>query len=183
MRLTAREILLTSLFTAFMAIGAYIVIPFPFLPVTMQPIFCALSGFIAGSKIGSLSMSVYTIIGLAGVPVFTHGGGITYIFNRSFGFILGFILAAYVIGKLSQKSNGSVKKNNMKAAIAGLIIIYTIGIVYMFLIMKLYMKNTEISLLFVLIANLPYFIKDLILFTAAAIISIPIKSSLGRAIH
>lgn len=183
MKLKTKDIILTSLFTALMILGAYIVIPFSFLPVTMQPIFCVLAGLIAGARLGALSMLVYTILGLTGIPVFAQGGGIAYIFNVSFGFILGFIVGAYLIGKISQRQKGYKKAANLKAALSGLIVIYSIGMVYMFMIMKLYLGNSQISFWYVIVANIPYLIKDLVLFVAAAMISIPIQSSLSRTVH
>jgi len=180
MKLKTRDIILASLFTALMILGAYIVIPFPFLPVTMQPVFCVLAGLIAGAKLSALSMSVYAVLGLAGIPVFSRGGGITYIFNPTFGFILGFIAAAYIIGKIAHSGEGNKKAANLKAAFAGLTVLYIIGMVYMTLIMRFYMGNTQISFWYVTVSNIPYFIKDLVLFAAAAFISIPIQSSLTK---
>ena len=183
MKLSVRDLVLTSLFTALMAAGAFIRIPFPFLPVTLQTLFCALAGLIIGPKLGALSMTVYAGLGLAGIPVFANGGGITYIFNKSFGFILGFIAGAYVIGKLSQKLKKPSRAGNIKAVMAGLLTIYTLGMAYMFVIIRFYIGDTQIGFLYVLITNIPYIIKDFILFTAAAIASASILPVLTRVMH
>lgn len=180
MKLSTRDLILTSLFTALMVAGAFIRIPFPLLPVTLQSFFCALAGLVIGPRLGSLSMIVYAALGLAGVPVFAQGGGITYIFNKSFGFILGFIAGAYVIGKLSQQIKKPSRANSIKAVLAGLFTIYALGITYMLVIIRLYLGNTEIGFLYVLTANLPYIIKDLILFSVAAIASVSILPKLTK---
>lgn len=178
MKLSTRDLILTALFTALMIAGAFIRIPFPLLPVTLQTLFCALAGLILGPRLGALSMTVYAVLGLTGMPVFTQGGGITYVLNKSFGFILGFIAGAYIIGNLSGGHKIPSKANSIKAAIAGLFAIYSLGIAYMFLILRFYTGNTEVGLWYVITSNLPYFIKDILLFIAAAIASASILPAL-----
>lgn len=171
MRLSAKDIIITALFTALMIVGTFIRIPFPFLPVTLQTFICALAGMILGPRLGALSMTVYMLLGLSGVPVFTGGGGFTYIFKTSFGFILGFIAGAYVIGAVSKKLGRAVFWNNVKAMMAGLFTIYTVGILYMLLIMRVYLGNQDAGLLLIIYGNLPYLAKDAVLFIIAAGIS------------
>lgn len=171
MKLTTKDLIITALFTSLMVAGAFIRIPFPLLPLTLQAFFAALAGLIIGPRLGALSMTVYTILGLAGVPVFAGGGGITYIFNKSFGFILGFIAGAFVIGKISEHLKKPTRWNNLKSIMAGLLTIYSIGMIYMLIIIRFYLGNTEAGLLVVLTGNLPYIIKDFILFSIAALIS------------
>lgn len=171
MKLTTKDIIITALFTALMIAGTFIRIPFPFLPVTFQTFICALAGMILGPRLAALSMTVYMLLGLTGVPVFTGGGGLLYIFKPSFGFILGFIAGAYVIGTVSKKLGKASFANNVKALLAGLVTIFAIGIAYMFLIMRVYLGNQETSLLLVLYGNLPYIAKDTVLFLIAAVIS------------
>lgn len=180
MKLSTRDLILTSLFTALMIAGAFIRIPFPLLPVTLQAFFCALAGLVIGPRLGAMSMIVYAALGLAGVPVFAQGGGITYVVNKSFGFILGFIAGAYVIGKLSQQLKKPSKANSIKAVLVGLLTIYALGITYMLVIIRLYVGNTQIGFLYVFTVNLPYLIKDLILFTIAAIASASILPKLTK---
>jgi len=180
MKLSTKDLILTALFTALMIAGAFIRIPFPLLPVTLQALFCALAGLILGPHLGALSMTVYTVLGLIGIPVFAQGGGITYIFNKSFGFILGFIVGAYIIGKLSKKHKTPSKANSIKAVITGLIAIYLLGMTYMFVMIRFYSGNTQVGLWYVITTNLPYLIKDIILFIAAAIASTSILPVLTR---
>lgn len=182
MRLSTKNLMLISLFTALMAAGAFIRIPFPLLPVTLQTFFCALAGLIIGPRLGALSMTVYAALGLAGVPIFTQGGGLTYVFNGTFGFIPGFIAGAYIIGKLSLRNKKHSKINNIFAAMAGLAVIYATGTAYMLIILRVYLGNTQIDFIYILTANLPYIIKDTILFIIAAIASTNITPALSGAI-
>ena len=70
-----KELVLFSLFTALTAIGAFIRVPVPLCPFTLQLLFTTLSGLILGSRKGAASVAVYVALGLSGVPVFTQGGG------------------------------------------------------------------------------------------------------------
>jgi biotin transport system substrate-specific component len=181
MKISTRDLILTSLFTALMVAGAFVRIPFPLLPVTLQAFICALAGLIIGPRLGALSMTIYAMLGLTGIPVFAQGGGITYIFNKSFGFIVGFIAGAYVIGKISRYCEKPTKVNNIKSVMTGLFIIYILGITYMLVIIRLYLGNTQVGFWYVLTSNIPYFIKDFILFIAAAVASSSIMPLLSKA--
>ncbi len=181
MRLTVKELILSALFTALMVAGAFVRIPFPLLPVTLQTFICALAGLVLGKRLGTLSMIVYTCLGLAGLPVFANGGGITYIFDKSFGFIIGFIAGAFVIGTISKKLNSPSVLNNIRSLIPGLAAIYAIGISYMFLIMRVYLGNEQAGMIFILTANLPYLVKDMILFILTAFAGASLLPSVRKA--
>ncbi len=182
MKLSVKDMMITALFTALMVAGAFIRIPFPLLPITLQAFISALAGLIIGSKLGALSITLYMALGLIGLPVFASGGGISYIFSPSFGFIPGFIAGAFVIGLLSKKLGKQNQWNSFKSLMTGLLVIYTIGILYMFLILRLYLGNTEARLILLAIANLPYIIKDIILLSAAAFIVPSILPRIRRSI-
>ena len=70
-----RMMVFASLFAALTAAGAYIQIPVPFspVPVTLQVFFVLFAGSMLKSKWGGLSMIVYTLLGIAGLPVFAGG--------------------------------------------------------------------------------------------------------------
>src|SRR5690625_1618426 len=103
---TPLNLTLGSLFVALTAIGANITTIAPFLvvggvPITLQTFFAILAGLVLGSRLGAFSMFVYMMLGLAGVPIFAQfKGGIATLFSPTFGFILSFILIAYVAGKM-----------------------------------------------------------------------------------
>ncbi|WP_084758018.1 biotin transporter BioY [Defluviitalea phaphyphila] len=64
-----KNLILVGIFAALTAVGAFIKIPIPYVPFTLQYLFCALAGIILGSKLGALSQIIYVAVGLAGVPV------------------------------------------------------------------------------------------------------------------
>lgn len=98
-------------------------------PFTLQTFFVVLSGALLGPVYGSLSQLLYLVIGLLGVPVFANGGGLGYIFQPTFGYLLSYPIAAGVIGFLLRRKNKGDQVFKTAAAIfTGMIIIYTIGV-------------------------------------------------------
>src|SRR5690625_4129435 len=98
-----------AMFVALTAIGANLTSIAPFLviggvPITLQTFFAVMAGLVLGSRLGAFSMFVYMMLGLVGAPVFARfqGGPMTVI-SPTFGFILSFILVAYIAGKIIEK--------------------------------------------------------------------------------
>lgn len=143
MQMTTRNMVLAALFAALTAIGAFIKIPIPYVPFTLQYLFCSLAGILLGAKLGAFSQLLYVGIGLAGVPVFTEGGGIGYILKPTFGYLVGFIVAAFVIGKITEKFKRIYFKNTFLAALSGLFFIYLFGVIHLYLIYNLYLGDAK----------------------------------------
>lgn len=102
-QMTAVRMALCSLFTALIAIGAFLQIPLPnFDYFTLQFFFVLMAGMLLGARLGALSAALYVLIGLLGIPVFAAGGGISYVLRPSFGFLLGFIVTAFCSGWIMQ---------------------------------------------------------------------------------
>ena len=135
-----RMMILAALFAALTAVGAFIRFPLGTMSVTLQFMFTAMAGVLLGAKWGAVSQTVYVVLGLVGLPVFTMGGGIGYVMQPSFGFLLGLIPTAWVIGRLTEKENGHWRI--ALACLAGLAVLYLIGLPYMYLIMKLYLHKS-----------------------------------------
>lgn len=139
--LNAKKMASIGMFTALMTIGAYVKLPLFMLEFTFQLFFCIFAGLLLGSRLGMISMMVYTLVGLIGVPVFSRGGGFGYVFQSSFGYILGFILGAFVTGKIVEV----MKKDNFLvsiiASLAGVAAIYLVGVPYLYVILNLYLTK------------------------------------------
>ena len=71
-----KSIVYCGLFTTLIAIGAFIKIPIPVVPFTLQYLFTMMAGLLLGSKLGAMSVALYMLLGLVGLPVFAEGGGI-----------------------------------------------------------------------------------------------------------
>jgi biotin transporter BioY len=77
-------------------------------PITMQTFVVLLSGALLGSKRGALSQLTYLFMGLSGVFWFARGGGFSYVFSPTFGYIIGFVFSAYAVGLLFEKRFNAV---------------------------------------------------------------------------
>ena len=132
-----KDIILTALFAALTAIGAFLKIPFPLAAITMQSFFTAMAAILLGRKYGALSQGVYVLIGLVGIPIFALGGGFSYVFQPTFGFLLGLIPAAWVIGALCRRPLTFWR--TALAILAGYGVLYAIGVPYMALIANAYL--------------------------------------------
>ena len=85
-------------------------------------------------------------LGLIGLPIFTAGGGFGYVLQPTFGFLLGLIPAAAIIGALSRRSTSPLRL--ALACLAGLAALYAVGVPYMALILNGYMgKGMSVSAL------------------------------------
>ena len=131
-----RELALTALFAALSAIGAWIRIPTPWSAFTLQVLFVFLAGALLGPGYGALSQAVYLFLGLAGLPVFVSGGGPAYVLQPTCGFLLSYIPAAAVVGRLLRGQDAPGFGQIVCAFLAGLAVIYAIGLPYMALIVN-----------------------------------------------
>ncbi|GAB0171026.1 biotin transporter BioY [Lysinibacillus sp. CTST325] len=143
-RQSTLSLVMIAMFAALTAIGAFIKIPLPVVPFTLQIVFVFLAGSLLGSRNGLQSQLVYIGVGLVGLPVFTQGGGITYVLQPTFGFLIGFALAALVIGFMIEKVDTPTKKHFIGANIVGLFIIYAVAVPYLYVSLNfwLHMKTS-----------------------------------------
>ncbi len=139
--LRIKEITLVSLFAALITIGAFIKIPIPVVPFTLQFLFTMLAGLLLGGKLGAISVGLYILLGLMGLPIFTQGGGIGYVFTPTFGYIIGFCVGAYVTGTIANKVPNPSYKRLYAANFLGLGIVYLFGMVYYYGISNFYLNE------------------------------------------
>ncbi len=144
-KFSVRDLAMCALFTTLTVAGAFIKIPVPVVPFTLQFLFTMLSGLLLGSKKGAASVGVYVLLGLVGVPVFAEGGGFWYILKPSFGYLIGFIIAAYVTGKITENMKKLVAWKILAANFIGLLIVYGVGMVYYYIICN-YVIDTPLGI-------------------------------------
>ena len=135
--LRTRSLLLTALFAALTAVGAFLRVPVGPISFTLQVFFTCTAGLLLGPWYGAASQAVYVLLGLIGVPIFTEGGGLMYVAKPSFGFLLGLIPCAFVIGKLAKRPLTFWR--TALSMLAGLAVLYAIGVPYMALIANGYL--------------------------------------------
>jgi len=126
-----KDVVLVLSFTALTGICAKLKIEIGPVPITMQTFAVLLSGAILGSIRGAMSQFVYLISGLAGIPWFSRGGGMVYIFSPTFGYIVGFVLAAYLVGFLCEKGWDRKIEKAILAMIIGSIVLYIPGLLWL----------------------------------------------------
>lgn len=126
-----RDIYLILSFAALTGISAKLKIEIGPVFITMQTFAVLLSGALLGSVRGGLSQLTYLILGLTGIPWFSRGGGITYIFSPTFGYIIGFVLAAFFVGFLSERGWDRNLKTAILAMLIGNFLLYIPGLFWL----------------------------------------------------
>jgi len=104
-------------------------------PVSMQTFAVLLAGATLGSRLGALSQGLYFLMGLVGLPVFVEGtngrGGWEAATGSTFGYLVGFIVAAGVVGWLAERRQDRNVVTSIQAMLAGTVIILTLGTVWL----------------------------------------------------
>lgn len=137
-----RDLILCSLFVALIAVGAFIKVPVPVVPFTLQFLFTMMAGLLLGGKLGAFAVGVYILMGLAGLPVFAEGGGLSYVFKPSFGYLIGFAVGTYVTGVIANRVPNPGYRRLLTANFTGLGIVYLFGMVYYYLMSNFYLGNS-----------------------------------------
>ncbi len=181
MKFKTRDIILVGVFAALTAIGAFIKIPTPIVPVTVQFVFCAFSGLFLGAKLGSFSQLLYVGIGLSGIPIFTQGGGLSYIFQPTFGFLIGFIFCSYIIGKFTEKLKVIRFKNIFLPVVLGLATVYAIGLPYLYFMIRYYVGKPITFMTTLKFGFFPFIIQDLCWCVFAGFVATKVIPSLRKA--
>lgn len=144
-RISTRDLAIIPIFSVLTAVGAFIRIPIGIVPVSLQTVFVVISALLIGKK-AAYSQLIYVLLGLLGLPIFTGGGGIGYILTPTFGYLVGFVLSALAMGYLkdSLKSYSLIKL--LSIAFLGLLIIYSSGVIYLYLLKNLILSGSSLGL-------------------------------------
>lgn len=141
------DLVYCALFSTLMMIGANITSFAPFLvvggvPITLQTFFAILAGLVLGGKKGAIACTVYMLIGLAGAPVFSKfTGGASSVLLPTFGFIVTFILCAYIAGKIVERYK--TKLAYIVAALIAFVLNYVLGTTWMYVAYKFWASAPE----------------------------------------
>ena len=131
--LNTRELVLCGLFIALITAGTFIRIPVGTDVYTLQFLFTLLAGIVLGARLGAITVSAYVLLGLLGVPVFASGGGPAYILQPTFGYLLAFILQAWLGGFYARQVSTVSYGRLLAANLLGMVIVYVIGISWFYL--------------------------------------------------
>ena len=173
-----QDMSIVALFAGLTAALSQIAIPIPFtpVPITLQPLAVLLAGAILGSRRGALSLIVYVLMGAVGLPVFAQGeGGLPVLLGPKGGYLFGFILAAFVIGLLTEKKRETSFFRLAGAMLLGMVIFYLTGWTQLKLVLGLSWGKSFMA------GVLPFLPLDLLKVFFAAAIAAALRRSLSHA--
>lgn len=137
-----RDMVLCAMFVVLIGAGAFLKIPVPVVPFTLQYLFTMLAGLLLGPRLSALSVAVYVLLGLVGLPIFAQGGGVGYVFQPSFGYLLGFILGAWITGTIARRGRSLPSMGRLLGAnLAGLAAVYLCGMAYCWVVTNYYLDT------------------------------------------
>ena len=171
-----RNVIVTSLFTALIIVGSFIIIPVGVVPITLQTLFVLLAGLLAGRKIALTATSLYLVLGAVGLPVFSGAsGGLAHYFGPTGGFLIGLLLMAAISGGASdiamhyQEKATNITKKGLFILILGALVatisVYLIGIPFLKFNLHLTWSKALLS------ALIPFIPGDLLKIVVVIIIS------------
>ncbi|MEW6244475.1 MAG: biotin transporter BioY [Bacillota bacterium] len=144
MKLKTRDIVLAALHIATVAVSAQLKVATEPIPVTLQVFAVFLGSLLLGGRRAAIAQFAYMLVGLFGVPVFANGGGPGYLLRPSFGYIIGFLPAAYISGSLGRKKPGFLYASLGTAL--GLLVLYAVGVPYSYFVLRFVVRaDVQIS--------------------------------------
>jgi len=118
----------TALMAATIGAGAYLIVPIGPVPVSMQPFFVFLAGYILGPRYGALAVGLYLLAGTIGLPVFAGGkSGLGHLLGPTGGYLFGFAVAAFLCGMARRKESVIPWLKGLAWGGGALLAVYVIG--------------------------------------------------------
>ncbi|SDF17351.1 biotin transporter BioY [Sporolituus thermophilus] len=176
-----RNMVLTGLFAALLAVGSQVSIPLGPVPHTLQVFFVMLAGVILGSRWAPASVAVWILLGCFGLPVFAQGkAGVAVLAGPTGGFLVGFMVCAYLVGLLTERTQLSVWRA-AGAMLAGLVTAYALGLMGFMASFKYFLHKPMTWDKAISLAVLPFIPFDVIKSVMAAYIGVKVRRALLRA--
>lgn len=174
-----QRIAYTSLMAALIAVGAYIAIPIPIVPVpiVLQNLFVLLAGLLLGSRWGLASMGLYLLAGSIGLPVFSGGrGGIAHFLGPTGGYLIGFAVEAWLVGFISERFRGRMPVD-IAAVVIGTLTVYAFGVPWLKAVTGMEWTRA------VLLGMAPFLIGDAIKGAAAVLVARAVRPIVNRGME
>ncbi len=131
-KIASHDILLVVGVALLIALGARVRIPIPFspVPVTAQTLVVLLAGALLGPKRGVQAVALYLLAGLLGWPIFAGaGGGLAVLLGPTGGYLIGFIAAAYIVGRRTERGETRNALTTIGTLLLGTLVIYAFGLI------------------------------------------------------
>lgn len=173
-KFSPRDITMTAVFAALAVVAAMLVrYAGSVVPFSLMPLMAMLAGGLLGPRLGAISMVVYILLGLVGIPVFASPpfGGPAYVLQPTFGFLPGFACCAYVIGTLLRNRADSGFTRYFLTMTAGIAVYYLVGLPYLYGILTFYLGKTVSVAQILKIGFAPFIVMDLVKAVMAAILA------------
>jgi biotin transport system substrate-specific component len=169
-----RWMVLASLMAALTAVGAYIYVPIGPVPIVLSTLFIFLSRLLLGSRWGAISICLYLFVGAIGFPVFSGGrGGIAHFYGPTGGYLLGYLLAAWLIGFISERSRGLLFLEILGVT-TGSLVIYGLGVPWLKIVTQMSWSKA------LLVGMVPFLVGDAVKASAALILARAVRPILNR---
>lgn len=136
--INAKSLAFCGLFIALISIGSKVQIPTGLTPITLQGAVILISLLTLPPKLSLITIAVYIIAGLIGLPVFAHGGGFSYLLTQSFGYLLGYLIVTII--NLFVKTANSYPKRVIFCIIS-ILIVHIIGVTYTYFICNKFLND------------------------------------------
>jgi biotin transport system substrate-specific component len=173
--------------TTLTAAAAQISVPLPFteVPFTFQPMVVLLGGLALGSRLALGSQVLYLMAGIAGLPVFAASAtlppGALRLLGPTGGYLMSYPIAAFLVGYLAERGFDRRYMTSVLAMLAGLLVIYACGAVWLGFLARAGAQATPIGLQAALVAGVyPFIVADLMKLIAAASILPGLWRVIGR---
>lgn len=173
---TATKLLMSLMMACFTGIMAQIIIPLPWtpVPITAQTFAVLCSGLLLGKKYGCLSQILYIVLGIAFIPWFGGmTGGLEVFLGSTFGFFIGFVIASYFIGAITEKyaEARSFRKMALVIGVANFALIYIPGLAGLALWFSLTQGTTIGIVDLAMMGLVPFIFGDIVKILGAASVS------------
>ena len=174
-----KRIVFTALFAALTAACGFISIPVPGtpLPIVFQNMMVVLDGLLLGPVFGAVSVVIFILAGIIGLPVFSGGtAGIARIMGPTGGFIIGYAISALVAGLISGRPAVGKKTSVLRLSIAsvcGFAVMYIPGVIhFMHSLDKTFHETLALCVT-------PYLPGDIIKIIISVLICIPLRKTVA----
>lgn len=173
-----RNVVFVALFASLISVFGFISIPIPGtpIPIVLQNMLVVLTALILGAGRGSLSVGLFLLLGLIGLPVFSGGGGgLARFLGPTGGFLYGYLVAAIVSGSIARFPQGDKKTSLVRLYIAsflGFIFLYVPGVIHFMIVLNKTFSQT------MALAVLPYLPLDAVKACTAPLIAYPLRKTI-----
>ncbi|MDB5560737.1 MAG: biotin transporter BioY [Hyphomicrobiales bacterium] len=127
--------------TLLLAASAHTSVPVQPVPVTLQTFAVAVLAAAFGWRIAVATVALYIAEGLSGLPVFSTGGGLDYVLRPSFGFILGYLPMAYIIGRAADLGASGKVVRLFAAILIGDAVAFVFGFLWLLAVSGLILRQ------------------------------------------